>query len=199
MARTPFIPPELTGRPFTLEEARAVGLTKSALKGRAWRRLSAELYCWAELSENPLLLLSAWRRLLPAEAAFSGATAGWLFGLDLEPMNPVQIVVPPDSGIRSRVGLSVRRCELPRAEVASIRGLRATHCPLPSPNFACSGRRSMRSSPSTWRFMQASLTLPLWAVTPRQHKVARVQAGCVRWRRMRPQRNRRWKLGFVGF
>jgi len=130
VARTPFIPPELTSRPFTLEEARAVGLTKSALKGRSWRRLSAELYCWAELSENPLLLLSAWRRLLPAEAAFSGATAGWLFGLDLEPINPVQIVVPPDSGIRSRVGLSVRRCELPPAEVASIRGLRATALPF---------------------------------------------------------------------
>jgi hypothetical protein len=130
VARTPFIPPELTSRPFTLKEARAAGLTKSALKGKAWRRLDAELYCWTKLSENPSLLLSAWQRLLPAEAVFSGATAAWLFGLDLVPIDPVHIVVPPDSGVRSRVGLSVRRCELPPTEVVSIRGLRATALPF---------------------------------------------------------------------
>ena len=130
MARTPFIPPELTSRPFTLEEARAAGLTKSALKGKAWRRLNSELYCWTEVGENPSLLLSAWQRLLPAGAVFSGATSAWLFGLDLEPIDPVQIVVPPDSGIRSRVGLSVRRCELSPAEVVSICGLPATALPF---------------------------------------------------------------------
>jgi very-short-patch-repair endonuclease len=74
-------------------------------------------------------LLSAWQHSLPAEAVFTGATAAWLFGLDLPPGDPIDIVVPPDSGIRSRVGLSVRRCELPRAEVVSIRGLRATTLP----------------------------------------------------------------------
>jgi very-short-patch-repair endonuclease len=130
VARTPFIPPELAGRPFTLAEARAAGLTKSALKGKTWRRLSAELYCRTELGENPSLLLSAWQRLLPAEAVFSSATAAWLLGLDLEPIDPVQIVVPPESGIRSRAGLSVRRCELSHAEVVSIRGLRATALPF---------------------------------------------------------------------
>ncbi len=129
VARTPDIPPELTNGPFTLEEARAVGLTLSALRGKAWRRLSSELYCVAELRENPWLLLSAWQRLLPAEAVFAGATAAWLFGLDLKPTDPVEIVVPPGSGTRSRVGLSVRRCELRRAEVVSIRGLRATSLP----------------------------------------------------------------------
>jgi very-short-patch-repair endonuclease len=60
---------------------------------------------------------------------FAGATAAWLFGLDLKPADPVEIVVPPGSGTRSRVGLSVRRCELRRNEVVSIRGLRATSLP----------------------------------------------------------------------
>jgi hypothetical protein len=129
VARTPFVPPELTKRPFTLDEARAAGLTLSALRGKAWRRLSAELYCWNDLKESPWLLLSAWQRLLPAEAVFSGATAAWMFGLDLEPTDPVEIVVPPGSGIRSRDRLSVRRCELQRAEVVSIRGLHATALP----------------------------------------------------------------------
>lgn len=130
VARTPCIPPELTSTPFTLDEARAAGLTLSALKGKAWRRLSAELYCFAELSEDPWLLLSAWQRSLPADAIFAGATAAWLFGLDLEPTDPIEIVVPPGSSIRSRKGLIVRRCEVSPAEVVSIRGLRATALPF---------------------------------------------------------------------
>ena len=129
MARTPCIPPELTRGPFTLEEARAAGLTLSALTSKAWRRLGAELYCLADLREDPWRLLLAWQHSLPAEAVFTGATAAWLFGLDLAPSDPIEIVVPPDSGIRSRVGLGVRRCELPPAEVVSIRGLRATALP----------------------------------------------------------------------
>jgi very-short-patch-repair endonuclease len=130
VARTPFIPPELTKRPFTLEEARAAGLTKSALKGKAWRRLGAELYCLADLRGDPWRLLSAWQRSLSAEAVFTGATAAWLFGLDLTPSDPIEIAVRPDSGIRSRVGLSVRRCDLPPAEVVSVRGLRVTAMPF---------------------------------------------------------------------
>jgi very-short-patch-repair endonuclease len=130
MARTPCIPPELTKGPFTLEEARAAGLTLSALTSKAWRRLGAELYCVAQLKEDPWQLLSAWQRSLPAEFAFAGATAAWLFGLDVEPTDPVEIVVPPESGIRPRVGLTVRRCELPPAEIVSIRGLRVTALPL---------------------------------------------------------------------
>ncbi len=130
MARTPCIPRELAGRPFTLEEARAAGLTLSALRGKVWRRISAELYCLAELGDKPWLLLAAWHRSLPAEAVFAGATAAWLFGLDLEPTNPVEIVVPTRWSTRSRAGLSVRHCELLPTEVVTIRGLRATALPL---------------------------------------------------------------------
>lgn len=129
MARTPCIPPELTKGPFSLEEARAAGLTLSALRGKAWRRLGAELYCSSGMLANPWLLLSAWRRLLPPGTVFAGATAGWLLGLDLQPTEPVEVVVPPGSGIRSRAGLRVRRCEIPPAEVVTIQGLSATALP----------------------------------------------------------------------
>ena len=102
----------------------------SALRGKVWRRIGAELYCLAELGDKPWLLLAAWHRSLPAEAVFAGATAACLFGLDLEPTNPVEIVVPTRWGIRSRVGLSVRHCELLPTEVVTVRGLRATALPL---------------------------------------------------------------------
>ncbi len=105
------------------------GLTLSSLRGKAWRRLGAELYCWEGLRADPWLLLSAWGRLLPPDAVFAGATAAWLWGLDLGPIDPVEIIVPPRSGIRSRVGLSVRRCEIPAREAVTVRGLRATTLP----------------------------------------------------------------------
>jgi very-short-patch-repair endonuclease len=68
----------------------------------------------------------AWKALLPQEAVFAGATAAWLLGLDLDPIHPVEVVVPPLSGIRSRSGLSVRRCQIAPSEAVAIRGLRAT-------------------------------------------------------------------------
>ena len=102
------------------------GLTLSSLRGNAWRRLGNELYCWSGLRQDPWLVLSAWQRALPAAAVFAGATAAWLFGLDLEPIDPVEIVLPPSSGVRPRVGLGVRRSQVPAGETVTIRGLRAT-------------------------------------------------------------------------
>src|SRR5713101_9739613 len=126
MGRKPFIPPQLTKRPFSLEEARKAGVTLSGLKGRAWRRLGAELYCWSGLREDPLLVLTAWRRVLPPESIFAGATAAWLLGLDMSPIDPIEIVVPVGSGVRSRAGLNVRHCEISMGEIVSVSGLRAT-------------------------------------------------------------------------
>lgn len=108
-----------------MQEARRAGITRTSLRGRAWRRLGTELYCWRGLRDNPWLLLSAWQNMLPAEAVFAGATAAWLLGLDLDPTNPVAIVMPPRSGFRSRPGLSVCRSQILPHEVFTIRGLRA--------------------------------------------------------------------------
>jgi hypothetical protein len=44
VGKTPCIPPELTRGPFFLDEARDAGLTLSALSGKSWQRLGAELY-----------------------------------------------------------------------------------------------------------------------------------------------------------
>ena len=120
------MPPELTKRPFSLDEARAAGLTKSALRSKVWKRMGAELYRWANLREDPLLVLAGWKRSLPDDAVFAGATAAWLFGLDLPPTDPVEVSVPLTSGLRSRAGVHVRHCDIPLDEVVTVRGNRAT-------------------------------------------------------------------------
>jgi very-short-patch-repair endonuclease len=123
---TPRIPHELTERPFSLDEAREAGLTWSALRGKAWRRVGPRLYRLDSLPDDPLLTLFGWQRVLPPETVFIGATAAWLHRLGLEPTKPVEIALPVSSGVRSRDGLMVRRLEIPRHELVSIRGIHVT-------------------------------------------------------------------------
>jgi hypothetical protein len=130
VGKTPRIPSEFRLRPFSLDEARDAGLTRHSLRGRTWKRIGARLYRWADLPEDLLLTLSAWRSVLPPETVFAGASAAWLHGLDIEPADPVEVVVPPSCAVRTRVGLIVRHARIPTAEVVSIRGFRATALPL---------------------------------------------------------------------
>jgi very-short-patch-repair endonuclease len=112
--------------PFSLDDALSAGLTKSSLRGKSWRHLGAELYCWVGLNADAWMVLSAWKRLLPRNAVFAGKTAAWLLGLDYDPLNPIEVIVMSRSGVRSRPGLSVRHCEIHRADVAEVRGLATT-------------------------------------------------------------------------
>lgn len=130
MSKAPRIPPEFRRRPFTLDEARAAGLTRHCLRGKSWRRLGSGLYRWSDMPDDPWLTLSAWRRCLPPEAVFIGATGAYLHGLDLEPTDPVEVGVPLSSGLRTRKGLVVRHCDIAPADVVSIRGLHALTLPL---------------------------------------------------------------------
>jgi len=122
----PRIPTQLAKRPFTLEEAEAAGLTLSALKGKSWRRLGSALYCSSRSSLDPWSVLAAWRRRLPRESTFAGATAAWMHGLDFEPTNPVEVIVATESTLRSRAGLTARRCVLTSRERTLLKGLPAT-------------------------------------------------------------------------
>jgi very-short-patch-repair endonuclease len=149
----------LTKRPFSLEEARAAGLSKSALKGKTWQRIGAELYRWAGQRDDHLLTLSAWRRVLPSEAIFAASTAAWLFGLDLKPVDPVEVVVPPSSSLRSRAGLSVRRCEVPEDEIVSVRGFRASSVVRTLVDL-CLGRSAIEALVAIDMAVHAGLTEP---------------------------------------
>jgi very-short-patch-repair endonuclease len=116
----------LTVRPFTLDEGLAAGLTPSALSRRPWIRIGSRLYCFESARGDPWQVLFALQQLLPSDAAFAGPTAAWMHGLDFKATDPVEVVTPPGSVSRSRLGLRVRRCGLPPSDVTLIRGLRVT-------------------------------------------------------------------------
>jgi hypothetical protein len=124
VARRPRIPAELKKGPFTLEEARAAGVTLDMLRRRSWRRIGSELYMWTGLHDDDTWQrLQAWHRRLP-NALFTGLSAAWLHRLDVDPLHPIEVAVPPSSGIRSRPGLVVSRRVID--ETTKVRRLPAT-------------------------------------------------------------------------
>jgi len=70
-------------------------------------------------------LEAAWFRL-PARAVFSGLTAAWLHGVDVDPCTPIEFTVPKELGVTTRSGMVVRRCALDEDEVVALRGFHAT-------------------------------------------------------------------------
>ena len=79
-----------------------------------------------DLTANPIHRLEAARRRLPPTAAFSGLTAAWLHGLDVQPCDPIEVTVPENAGVSSRSGIAVRRSALVKRDVVVARGMPAT-------------------------------------------------------------------------
>ena len=125
VGKAPRVPVELTRRPFSLAEARAAGISLSALRGKAWERVGSKLYRWKGARLDPWGLLDACRQTLPSSAVFIERTAAWMHGLDVEPIAPIQVAVPPDTRVGSRAAVEIRHCLLGH-DVVAIRGFRAT-------------------------------------------------------------------------
>ena len=112
--------------PFTVAEARELGMRWRDLQTAHWVRTSRGQYAWAGLPQDVRLRLLAIARRAPAQYAFSGVTAAWLLGLEPILIEPIEITIPRDLPIRSRVGARVRRAALSEADVIMREGLRTT-------------------------------------------------------------------------
>lgn len=106
---------DLRSGPFTVADARQLGMTWHSLQCRAWRRISYGQYAWSGLRHNVELELKAVADRLPTSAAFSGSTAAWIHGLDMSACNPPEVTVERDVAVRARVGVRLRRAALPSA------------------------------------------------------------------------------------
>lgn len=71
-------------------------------------------------------MLVAVARRLPSGSAFSGYTAAWLHGLDVEPRDTIEVTIPNPAGTRRRAGVYVRRGSLGADEVVVRRDLPTT-------------------------------------------------------------------------
>lgn len=71
-------------------------------------------------------MLNAIAQRLPKGGAFSGRTAAWLHGLDMEPCDPIEVTIPEPFGSNRVGGASVRRAGLTSGEIVMRRGLATT-------------------------------------------------------------------------
>ena len=126
MGRTAFVPKELKAGSFTRAGAARAGLSRSHLEGANWRRMGRTVFVWAGLPDTPELRIEAARQRLPASAVFSGLTAAWLHGLDVEGCKPIEVTIPKYVCVWKRTGIAVRRAALTPGDTVKRRGQRAT-------------------------------------------------------------------------
>jgi uncharacterized protein DUF559 len=128
VARTARVVPELKGRTFSLDEARALGITPSALRGMSYERVGSRLYRFKERIPDRWDVIEALARQLPGSAVFVKRTAAWLHGLDLAPTEPAQVAVPPPLRLASRAGLEVHQANV-GDEIVRFGAISATTLP----------------------------------------------------------------------
>ena len=71
-------------------------------------------------------MVEAASRRLPPDAVFSGLTAAWLHGLDVDPTDPIEFTIPKSAGVTTRSGMVVRRSALSADEVVVRHCFRTT-------------------------------------------------------------------------
>ncbi|MFZ0214478.1 MAG: hypothetical protein WAM30_00885, partial [Candidatus Dormiibacterota bacterium] len=99
MPRRSCVPDELKHGPVTVAAARAAGITRRQLRSSAWRHLGHGRYLWAGLAPSEDQRLAAALDSLPPEAAFAGATAARLYGLEVGGGRRPEVIVPPGAGV----------------------------------------------------------------------------------------------------
>ncbi len=118
----------LTGEPFTLAQAQALGVSRRRLDGPLWRSLGRDLWVSAGTPDSTTLFVAAAALVLPARAAISGLTAASLHGVDLLPLRcgPVDAVVDQSWRPGHRDLVRPHRAPLPETDVVLRNGVRCT-------------------------------------------------------------------------
>lgn len=112
-----YVPDDLKTIPFTVEQARACGLTHKQLQSASWRRISRGWYRWAGCAMSDDLRLAAVLRMVPPGSAFAGRTAVRLLGIEAPAPGRPEILVPRPAGVSERVEALVRRARLAPEEI----------------------------------------------------------------------------------
>lgn len=102
-------------------------VTPEQLRGPAWQRIVRGVYADAILPLDHGLKAAATALVVPTAAALTGVSAAWLWGVRLaSPADPVDVLCPPGTPLRSRTGLRVRHSPLPARDLDALVGIRVT-------------------------------------------------------------------------
>jgi very-short-patch-repair endonuclease len=122
------VPEQLRGRPFTLAQAEAAGLSRRALQSAPWRHLfrGVWVHCSVELTRE--VRFEAVRLVLPEHAVVCGITAAWLHGADVRHEDDLDVDVSFPKGRRRPVRAGVRMSQetLAPTDISVVDGVRVT-------------------------------------------------------------------------
>ena len=112
----------LTGEPFLVSAARAMGVPYKQLRGERFRQVCREIYVAADAPDCERLRLASLRLVLPPEAVVTGLSAAWLLGLDIgRPDDLLEVTLPRGATIGHRGLLRVLQAQIPPEDIV-IRG-----------------------------------------------------------------------------
>src|SRR5438477_3037255 len=124
-----FVPPQLRDGPFTTEQARAAGVSDTALRRSApWRQVFRGVWVHATLPDTREMRLAAARLLLPPQGVLCMLTAAWIYGADVRRESDLDIHVgfPEGKRLRRRPGVVVSQETLNSADITVIDGVAVT-------------------------------------------------------------------------
>ncbi|GAA4733484.1 hypothetical protein [Phytohabitans rumicis] len=103
-------------------------LSGKQLRGAAWMRVHHDVYADSRLDRDHALACRAFGLRLPVSAVFAGPSAAHLHGVEHAAgfADDVHVIVPPETGVRSRPAMRVHAIELESDEWEAINGLRRT-------------------------------------------------------------------------
>lgn len=122
------VPAHLKDIPFTWAQARAAGLTHSALRSDPWRHVLRDVWAHRDIPDTRPFRLEAAKLVLTENAVACGATAAWLLGSDIHRLADLDIRVsfPRGQRQRPRPGLVVCQETLRPREIVSLGSLQLT-------------------------------------------------------------------------
>lgn len=118
--------PELTGRPFRLDEARDHGLTRKQLRGASYRRLTRSVYADRSVPAGREREVTGWMLVLPDDAALYGPTAAEWYELPTPKEDDCHVIVPAGGVVPVRRPGLVPHEGLMPDESQDWRGVRVT-------------------------------------------------------------------------
>lgn len=122
------VPPELVGRPFTIQEGRRHGLSDRQFENKVWTTIFRGVRVSAGTPLTPELLVQALKLIVPCEVVATRWAAAMFHGVDVRPRlgaKPEMTVQRTDS-IRTRGRVKVRQALLPAEDVMEIDGVLVT-------------------------------------------------------------------------
>ena len=126
--RRAVIPAEFRERPFTLREARAVGLSDSALRSLPWRQVFQGVWAHVDLEDTRASRLAAAKLVIPPYGVLCLLTAAWIYQADVRREDDLAVHVgfPEGKRIRNQSGLVVSQETLRPSDIWAIDGVSVT-------------------------------------------------------------------------